>query len=292
MKPPAFDYAAPLTLEEALELLDQNCDRAKLLAGGQSLVPVMNLRLANPSLLIDLNRIAGLSGLSRAADGALLAGAMTRHRAFERGELVRESHFMLSHAMTLVAHAQIRNRGTVGGSLCHADPAAEWPALCLACEAEMTLASAVGSRVVPAIDFSLGVYTTAVAANEILTSVRFPPWPRGRRWGFQELSRRRGDFAIVGLIALLDFDEQEVCTRSRVVVFGASDVPVVIADAAAFLDGGRIEAAGIAKAARAARAQVQPRSDHHASAEYRSELVEVLTRRALVQAAGFNQGKA
>lgn len=286
MKPPAFDYAAPATLAEALALLDANVDGAKLLAGGQSLVPVLNLRLASPSMLIDLNRIAGLSGLSRAEDGALVAGAMTRHRMFEVGELARESHPLLSHAMTYVAHAQIRNRGTIGGSLCHADPAAEWPALCLACEAEMTLANTQGSRVVPAVEFSQGVYTTALAANEILTTVRFPVWPHGRRWAFQELSRRRGDFAIVGVIALVDLDEQEVCTRARVVVFGAGDAPVAAVDAAARVVGQRIEPPAAVAAARTARAQVQTRSDHHASADYRSELVEVLTRRALLQAVG------
>lgn len=287
MKPPAFDYAAPATLAQALALLGENVDDAKLLAGGQSLVPVLNLRLASPSLLIDLNRTAGLSGLSRAEDGALVAGAMTRHRDFEVSRLVRETHPLLGHAMAYVAHAQIRNRGTVGGSLCHADPAAEWPALCLTCEAEMTLATAAGTRVVRSADFSQGVYTTALAANEILTSVRFPAWPPGRRWGFQELSRRRGDFAIVGAIALLDLDAQELCTRARVVVFGASDAPVVVADAAACLVGRPIEASVIRAAACAAQAQVQTRSDHHASADYRSELVEVLTRRTLSQAAGL-----
>ncbi len=287
MKPPAFDYAAPATLAQALALLGKSVDGAKLLAGGQSLVPVLNLRLASPSLLIDLNRIAGLSGLSRAEDGALLAGAMTRHRAFELSRLVSQTHPLLGHAMAFVAHAQIRNRGTIGGSLCHADPAAEWPALCLTCDAEMALATMAGTRVVPAADFSQGVYTTALAADEILASVRFPAWPPGRRWGFQELSRRRGDFAIVGAIVLLDLDVKELCTHARVVVFGAGDAPVVVAQAAACLVGNRIEARAVRAAACAAQTHVQTRSDHHASADYRSELVEVLTRRALSQAAGL-----
>jgi carbon-monoxide dehydrogenase medium subunit len=291
LKPPAFDYAAPSTLGEALALLDADLEGAKVLAGGQSLVPVLNLRLANPSVLIDLNRIAGLSGISRADDGAIVAGAMTRHRAFELSMMVRETHPLLSYAMSYVAHAPIRNRGTIGGSLCHADPAAEWPALCLACEAEMTAVRTTGSRVVSAADFSLGVYTTALAPSEILASVRFPSWPAGRRWGFQELSRRRGDFAIVGVICLLDLDAQEHCTRARIVVFGANDRPVAVSEAARILVGGRLEQQHILSAASAARARVETRSDPHASAEYRSELVEVLTRRALLQAAGPNPGK-
>jgi carbon-monoxide dehydrogenase medium subunit len=290
VKPPAFDYAAPASLDEALALLNANVDSAKLLAGGQSLVPVLNLRLASPSLLIDLNRIAGLSGLSRDANGALVAGAMTRHRTFELSDLARQTHPLLSHAMSHVAHVQIRNRGTIGGSLSHADPAAEWPALCVACESEMTLAHAGGTRVVRAEEFSLGVYATALAANEMLIGIRFPAWPAGRRWGFQELSRRRGDFALVGAIALLDQDANMACTRARVVVFGAGDAPVVVAEAATLVGHGP-QADAIARVATAARAQVATRSDHHASAEYRSELVEVLTRRALNQAAGIDQGE-
>ena len=292
MKPPAFEYAAPSTLEEALALLDADLDGAKLLAGGQSLVPVLNLRLASPSLVIDLNRISGLSGLEWSDDGALLAGAMTRHRDFEVSDVVRQTHPLLSKAMSYVAHVPIRNRGTIGGSLCHADPAAEWPALCLACEAEMTIIGSTGPRTVSAEQFSLGVYMTALAPNEILASVRFPPWPRSRRWGFQELSRRRGDFAIVGVACLLDLDAHERCSWARVVVFGAGDVATVVSNAAERLVGNRIDPQSIRAASSAARAQVETRSDHHASAEYRSELVEVLTRRALLQAAGISEGRA
>jgi carbon-monoxide dehydrogenase medium subunit len=287
LKPPAFEYAAPATLEEALALFEANSDSAKLLAGGQSLVPVLNLRLASPSLLIDLNRIPALSGISRAEDGSLVVGAMTRHRALELSKPVQETHPLIHAATAYIAHVQIRNRGTIGGSLCHADPSAEWPAICVACEAEMTLASAAGTRTVAAEDFSLGVYTTALAENEILASIRFPAWPAGRRWGFQELSRRHGDFAIVGVACLLDMDGQERCTGARIVVFGAGDRPAVVAEAGLSLVGKTIGQGAISEAARIAAAHIETRSDHHASAEYRSELVEVLVRRALSQAAGM-----
>lgn len=287
MKPAAFDYAAPRTLAAALDLLAANADGARLLAGGQSLVPVLNLRMANPALLIDLNRVPELAGI-RHEDGALVIGAMTRHRAIETSSLVAQSHPLLPHAISFIAHTQIRNRGTIGGSLCHADPAAEWPALCIACDAQMTIAGPRGQRTLPAQDFSLGVYTTALDEGEILTSLRFPAWPAGRRWGFQELSRRHGDFAIVGVACLLDLDANGLCTAARIVIFGASDTPVLATDAAQALAGRRPDADAIAAAARCARSALQPRADHHASAEYRSDLVEVLTRRALAQAAASN----
>ncbi|MEN3297806.1 MAG: aerobic carbon-monoxide dehydrogenase medium subunit [Burkholderiales bacterium] len=290
MKPPAFNYAAPVTLEAALALLDANGDGAKLLAGGQSLVPVLNLRLASPSLLIDLSRIPEISGIERLDDGSLVVGAMTRHRVLEHSTLVQATHPLIHAATAYIAHVQIRNRGTIGGSLCHADPAAEWAAICVACEAEMTLASRSGTRIVAAADFSLGVYTTALAEQEILAKIRFPAWPAGRRWGFQELSRRHGDFAIVGVACLLDLDAQQRCTRARIVVFGAGDTPTVVSQAAMPLVGDLIGPAAISEAARVARAHTETRSDHHASAEYRSELVEVLTRRALLQAAGLTIG--
>lgn len=290
MKPPAFDYAAPTTLEDALALLEENQDDAKLIAGGQSLVPVLNLRLASPSLLIDLNRVPALSGIRRMDDGSLVVGAMTRHRELELSAQFKETHPLVHAAAAYIAHVQIRNRGTIGGSLCHADPSAEWPAICLAYEAEMTLASKGGTRVVAAVDFSIDVYTTALAENEILASIRFPASPENRRWGFQELSRRDGDFAIVGVACLLDLDENR-CTRARIVVFGATDAPALALEAGTFLEGKPVERDGIAEAARIACSTIPTRSDLHASAEYRSELVEVLTRRALAQAAGMIEGK-
>jgi carbon-monoxide dehydrogenase medium subunit len=290
VKPCRFDYVAPATLDEALRLLDQHRDDAKLLAGGQSFIPVMNFRLASPAVLIDLNRIQELAGLTQAHDGSISAGAMTRHRVFEQSELVRSGLSLIHAAMPYIAHVQIRNRGTIGGSLAHADPSAEWGALCVALEATVTMASSEGERDVAAADFLQGVYATLLEPNEILTRVRFPAWPARRRWGFTELSRRRGDFAIVGAVCTIDVDENERCSAARVVVFGAGDKPVVI-EAAGELLAGAPDAQRSAEVGRLARSVVETRSDHHASAAYRSELVEVLTRRAIDQALNRNHDR-
>jgi CO/xanthine dehydrogenase FAD-binding subunit len=266
LKPAAFDYRAPRSLDEALQLIDADRE-AKLLAGGQSLVPVLNFRLASPPLLVDLNRIASLAGIAQQADGSLLIGAMTRNRAIEKSDLVRGANPLLHAAMPYIAHAQIRNRGTIGGSLSHADPAAELPAVCVACDAELTIARKGATRTVRAREFFRGFFTTALEPNDILVSIRFAAWPANRRHGFVELSRRHGDFAIVGVA--LTVDPQ---TKCRIAIFGAEDIPRLITTN------------DPATAPELARQSCTPRSDHHASAEYRSELIEVLTRRALHQA--------
>lgn len=268
MKPAAFDYRAPTSVDEALALLQAHAGEAKLLAGGQSLVPVLNFRLAAPALLIDLNRISALAGIREEPDGALVIGAMTRNREIEKSALVRTRNALLHAAMPYIAHAQIRNRGTIGGSLAHADPAAELPAVCVACEASMTIIGPRGERTVPAAEFFKGLFTTAVEPDELLTAVRFPAWPAARRAAFLEVSRRHGDFAIVGVAALVDG------RTARLAVFGAEDAPRL------FVFDGKSPA----EAGRLAAKEVSPRSDHHASREYRRELVEVLTRRALEQA--------
>lgn len=267
MKPAAFDYAAPRSVQEALHLL-QTHPGAKPLAGGQSLVPVMNFRLAQPPLVVDLHRIAGLAGIREYADGGLILGAMTRNREIEKSELVRARNPLLYEAMPHIAHAQIRNRGTLGGSLAHADPAAELPAVCVACEAQLTIAGPRGERGVLARDFFKGLFTTALEPDELLTAIRFPAWPAGRRHAFTEVARRHGDFAIVGVAVLYD------APRARVVVFGAEDTPRVLL----------FKNESPEQAARVAAREVEPRSDHHASGEYRRELVETLVRRALQKA--------
>lgn len=267
MKPAAFDYRAPRSLDEALQLIDANRD-AKLLAGGQSLVPVLNFRLASPPLLVDLNRIGALVGVSREANGGLVIGAMTRNRALEKSDVVRRANPLLHAAMPYIAHAQIRNRGTIGGSLAHADPAAELPAVCVVCDAELTIARKGGTRTVAARKFFQGFFTTALEPNDILVSIRFPAWRAHRRHGFVELSRRRGDFALVGVALTLEG------AKADIAIFGAEDVPRLF-------PGERIDAS----TPKSVAARCRPRSDHHASAEYRSELIEVLTRRALEQAA-------
>jgi len=280
VKPAAFAYRAPASVEEALALLAANTE-AKLLAGGQSLVPVLNFRLASPPLLIDLNRIGALSGIREETDGSLVIGAMTRHRTIEKSELVRRGNPLLSMAMPHIAHAPIRNRGTIGGSLAHADPAAELPAVCLACDAELALQHRRGTRRVPPGDFFTGFFSTALQPAEVLVSIRFPAWTAHRRAGFAELSRRHGDFAIVGVALTVDINDGR-CERARIALFGAEDAPR-LANADMLLHR-TLDARSIGEAARAIAAAAQPRADHHASAEYRRELIEVLTRRALAQA--------
>lgn len=284
MKPPAFEYLPAGCVDDALALLDEHGDGAKLLAGGQSLMPALNFRLAAPAVLIDLNPIDALSGVQVAADGHLAAGAMTRHRFFETSTLIERRLPLVHHAMASVAHVAIRNRGTIGGSLCHADPSAEWPALCLACDAEMVLQGTGGTRRLKAEAFSLGLFTTALAPAEMLVQVIFPAWPDGRRWGFQEVARRRGDFALAGVACVLDVNADRVCTAARIVVFGVSDRPLLLHEAASELTARTPGEGHVRAAARCARAAVACRSDHHASAEYRSELVQALTARAIDQA--------
>lgn len=290
MKPAAFDYRAPESLDEALALLAANPE-AKLLAGGQSLVPVLNFRLAAPPLLVDLRRIAELGRVAFDPDGGLTVGAMTRHRVFETDARVRAAQPLAAAAVPFIAHVAIRNRGTIGGSLCHADPAAEWPAVALACGAAMTIVGPAATRAVAADEFFTGLFETAVRPGEILTAVRFPAWQAGHRHGFVEVSRRHGDFALVGVAVAVDLDGQGAVTDARIAVFGAGDTPVLAREAALTLVGRRGTDAA-REAGRAARARIPTRSDHHASADYRAELVEVLVRRALEQALGPAPAKA
>ncbi len=284
MKAAAFRYERPSFLAEALRLLVEGGQDARAIAGGQSLVPAMNFRLARPSLLVDLGRIAALRGIRLMEGGVLAAGAMTRHSDFEFSDLVRERLPLLHAAMPGIAHMPIRNRGTIGGSLAHADPAGDWPALCVASGAELVLKSSRGDeRVLPADQFSRGFFSTALADGELITEIRFPAWPEGRRWGLQKMARRRGDFAIAAIACTADLKDGKV-SDARIVVYGATDAPLLLPEACGHLLGHapsaeRVEAAAIDAAARA-----PVRSDLHASTEYRRELVRVLTRRALEQA--------
>lgn len=284
MKPPKFQYEAPSSLKEALGRMAELGDAAKFLAGGQSLVPAMNMRLATPEYLIDLGRIEALRGIRELPDGGVQAGALTTHAAFERSELLQRRMPLIPAVMRFVAHAQIRNRGTIGGSLAHADPAAEWQAVCIALDATVVVASAQGQRRVKAADFTQGVYTTDLQPGELIEAVEFPAWPAQRRWGFEEVSRRLGDFAITGALCTLELDAGSLCKQARCVVFAASPKPVVIEAASALLNGRIVTDEAITAVALAARAAVEPMSDHHASAEYRLELVETLTARVLRQA--------
>jgi CO/xanthine dehydrogenase FAD-binding subunit len=284
MKPPRFQYEAPSTLDEALRRMADLGDSAKVIAGGQSLVPAMNMRLATPEVLIDLRRIESLRGIHEMPDGGIEAGAMTPHAAFERSDVLKRRMPLIPEVMRFVAHAQIRTRGTIGGSLAHADPAAEWQAVCIALDATVVVASTQGRRRVKAVDFTQDVYTTDLRPGELIEAVEFPGWPSQRRWGFEEVSRRLGDFAITGALCTLDLDAGSRCTQARCVVFAATSRPQVIEAAPALLVGRVVTDADIEAVAAAARAAVEPMSDHHASAEYRQELVQTLVARVLRQA--------
>ncbi len=283
MKPAPFDHVAPETLDQALALLVEHGNEAKVLAGGQSMVPVLALRLASPAWLIDLNRIASLSGIRRLDSGGLEIGALTRHRMVERSDVVASANPLLAAAMPWIAHVQIRNRGTIGGSLAHADPAAELPAICVACDATLVAQNQRGRREIAAADFFKGLFETALAADELLTEIRFPAWPVNRTYGFLEVARRHGDFAICGIAATVDRNATGRISDSRIVAFGVTDRPIRRTAAEMELIG-TTGGNAIHVAAAAAASELSPRSDHHASSEYRLELTQVLTRRALMQA--------
>ncbi len=284
MKPPPFRLERPADLDQALRLLAASGEDVRPIAGGQSLVPAMNLRLARPDLLVDLARIEGLRGIRVAADGTVVAGAMTRHSDFEFSEEIRTRLPLLHAAMPGIAHMPIRNRGTIGGSVAHADPAGDWPALCVACDAEFVLRKTGGQRTVRAADFSRGIFSTQLTTGELITEVRFPAWPIGRRWGLEKMTRRRGDFALAGVLCLVDLDDAGHVASARITVYGATDAPVLLPRASAFLAGRLPSTEAIEQAARTAASLIPARSDLHASAEYRQELVHALTRRALAQA--------
>jgi carbon-monoxide dehydrogenase medium subunit len=283
MKLPPFEYACPTTLPEAVQLLAAR-DDAKALAGGQSLVPMLAFRLLAPTLLVDLRRLTDLRGIGVTEAGVRL-GAMTRWRDIDDDGRLATAHPLLKAAIAHVAHYQIRNRGTVGGSLAHADPAAEMPGIALTCEADIAVTGKSGARVIKAADFFTGALTTALAADEIIVEVRLPPWPQGRRWGFQEFARRRGDFAMAGAAVFYDEDARGRATNAHVGVIGVADRPLRLAAVEALINGQTIDEATIAAAEAAAAAAVDPPEDIHASAAYRRALAGTMVERALRQAA-------
>ncbi|MDX3905144.1 MAG: xanthine dehydrogenase family protein subunit M [Pigmentiphaga sp.] len=285
MKPGSFSYRRPRSVTEALDLLREFSGEAKIIAGGQSLVPAMNLRLAAPGVLVDLGGIPALSELSVDERGRLLAGPMVTHARFLDDPRVQAGWPAIGKVMPYVAHEAIRTRGTLGGSLCHADPAAEWPALCMLLDASMTICGPGYSREVGAPDFSVGVYETALKEGELLAGVAFPPFAPGWRWGFCEISRRHGDFALAGAMAGLRFDAG-VIREARLVVFAVEDRPRRMDAALSHLVGHAPAADGLAMAALSAATAVSPRSDLHASADFRQDLVLACVERALGDAAG------
>ena len=284
MKPAAFEYHRPDDTDEALALLAEHGYDAKLLAGGQSLVPAMNFRLAQPAVLIDLNRIRPLDYIAQ-VNGGLRIGAMTRQAATERSSLVATNAPLLAETLPFVAHAQIRNRGTVGGSIAHADPAGELGAVMLALGAVVYLRGPNGTRAVPADEFFTGLFGTALEADEMLTEVEIPSAAPGTGWAFDEISRRHGDYALAGLAAAVDVDQDGRCTAARIALLGVGDAPLLAREAAAALAGQLPTEDAIRAAADAAsQRDVDPPGDIHASPAYRRALTEVLVRRVLPRA--------
>lgn len=283
MKPSRFAYHDPTTIEEVLDLLHLHGDEAKVLAGGQSLIPVLNMRLTSPKVLIDLGRLPMLAFIREEA-GSLSIGAMTRHAQVERSALVRERQPLLAEAIGQVGHPQIRNRGTIGGSLAHADPAAELPAVLLALDGSVVLQGRTGRREVAAADLFHGLFTTAIQPGELLTEVRVPGLPERTGWAFVELARRYGDFALAGVACTLTLAPDGSIAGCRLVLTGVGGGPVRAAEAELSLVGQAPSARLFAEAAALVQAEVEPESDLHATAEYRSHLAGVLTERALGQA--------
>lgn len=284
MKPPRFEYACPATLSEAISLLDSGQGNAKVIAGGQSLMPLLAFRLASPDLLVDLKRVPGLDRIEIGADGVRL-GAKVRWVDIEADARLPEAHPLLAEAIGHVAHYQIRNRGTVGGSIAHADPAAEMPGIAVACDAEIVCAGINGERRIKARDFFLGPLQTTLASAEIITAVQLPVWNPRRRSAFLEFARQRGAFAMAGVAVFYDPDSADRATNVHVGVIGMADKPVRLAMAEAALEGRLVDESVIAAASKAASAEVQPSGDIHAGPEYRRALVGTLLERALMRAA-------
>lgn len=285
MKLPPFEYACPTSLSEAVALLAAHDGEAKPLAGGQSLVPMLAFRVASPSLLVDLRKLAELRQIRITQDGVAL-GAMVRWREILDDARLATAHPLLVAAVEHVAHYQIRNRGTVGGSMAHADPAAEFPGIAVTCEAQIAVAGKAGARVIAAGDFFQGPLMTALAADEIITEIRLPAWPANRRFGFQEFARRRGDFALAAAALFYDADNG-VARQAHVGVIGVADRPLRLPSVEAVINGHKINDALVAKAEAAASAAVDPADDIHASGAYRKALVGVMVERALRDAAGL-----
>lgn len=289
MKPAPFIFHRATSLDSALALLHEHPD-AKPLAGGQSLIPAMNFRVACPSALVDLNAVRELSGITATPAGGLRIGAMTRHAEVERSELVRTHAPLLHEAMPHVAHPQIRSRGTFGGALAHADPCAELPAVMLALGARFLLQSRSGERWVNVNEFFTGLFATALLPGELLTAVELSPRPAHSGTAFLEMARRRGDYALVGVAARVALDQTGRFEMARVALLSVGDCPILAA-AGAELVGQEATPDVILAASESVRAELDPPTDIHADAVYRRQLAAVLTRRALTTAVDRARGK-
>jgi carbon-monoxide dehydrogenase medium subunit/6-hydroxypseudooxynicotine dehydrogenase subunit alpha len=284
LKPAPFEYNDPETVDAAVAALADAGDDAKVLAGGQSLIPLLNFRLAQPAVLVDVNGVEEL-GYLRRKDGKLHIGALCRQARLEQSPVAREGWGLLHDALQLVAHPQIRNRGTVGGSAAHADPAAELPVALTALEARFKVRSKRGDRVLEAGDFFVTHLTTALEYDELLVEIELDALPERTSHAFVEYSRRHGDFALGGAAVLCTTDETGKCTRARIALLGASDVPLRADEAEAALVGHAIDESSAAEAAAVAVRDIDPTGDIHGSSSYRKRLIEAMVRRALVAAA-------
>ena len=282
MKPPAFDYIAATSIDMAVAALAAAGGDAKIIAGGQSLLPMLNFRLLRPSVLVDINRIASLAYINETA-AAIRVGALTRHFQLETSPVIARYFPVMSCAMTHVAHLAIRNRGTIGGSLSHADPAAELPMMALLLDAELHVASASGKRTVAARDFFLDALTVGLEGDDMVTEIVLPKLPPRTGWGFEEVARRHGDFALAAAAVTLTVAGGAIA-QARIALTGVGPTPLRAADAETLLTGHALEDGLINRAIEAVRAVLAPATDLHASSDYRRHLAGILTGRALAAA--------
>jgi carbon-monoxide dehydrogenase medium subunit/6-hydroxypseudooxynicotine dehydrogenase subunit alpha len=286
VKPPPFAYARAESPEEAVSLLAEAGDDAKVIAGGQSLVPLLNFRLARPSVLVDVNALADLDYLQVGGNGAgLVVGALCRHVTLERSLELTGPWQAVAEAMPMIGHYPIRARGTVGGSIAHADPSAELPLLCLAFDAEVDVLGPQGRRTIAASDLLVGPFSTTLASDELLVEIRFPTQPRGARTVFEEFSERAGDFALASVCAGAVVEDGR-CTWARVALGGVGPTPLRATAAEQALVGSALDEGAVAEAAKLAAAACDPRGDFHGSTEFRKELVAELTARAFARIRG------
>lgn len=291
MKPAKFEYHAPANLDEALALAAQYGDDARVIAGGQSLVPMMNIRLARPDHIIDINNIEGLSYI-RPTGGRIEIGAMTRHRQIEKSSELARRCPPFPAAARNIGHYALRERGSIGGSLALADPAAEFPLMAMLLDAEIVVRSSEGERVTPAADFFVSVFTTSLEPGEIVTAVRIREIPEGEGWGFRWLARRSGDYAIVNAAATLSLDDAGRISNSAIALGGVGATPVRLTALEQSAVGASPSGDWSSDIAAEAAASVEPESDKHASSTYRKELIEVLLDRALEDALARATGRA
>lgn len=284
MKPAPFDYYAPTSMAEALEILAQLGYDGKILAGGQSLIPAMNFRMAQPAALVDLNNVAELFYVRPAAAGGLLIGTMTRDSVVDRDPLVRACAPLISETMPHIGHVQIRNRGTFGGALTHADPAGQLPMLSLALNARCHIRSKKGERWVPATEFYRGPFAPAVEPDEMLVEVALPPPAPHTGWSYQQMARQHGAQALVGVAVVVTLDERQRCKEARIALLSVGETPLLAPRTMAALQGQAPTAEAIRAAAELVATEIDPGTDIHATADYRRHLATTLTRRALTVA--------